>query len=311
MRARPLRLLVVGILGCGGAVMVSRGGEPSATGASPVHAAELSVSRDVRDLNDEADVADVCDALEPELEVHPPEPLPASASAARFLYPQTPPKPGEACHAVLRALQIDYTTGAPKMHPGVVDPVRITSPLHGVAFRHSGQVGSDSLVVDCRFALRLARAVDLMKERAVIEFQHFGSYNYRCIHPSDSADPDCVLSRHATGMAIDLAAFTIRGVTEIGETEKTFRVRYDFVERAEKDTTATCKLPRATEGDRFLKELACALWEQRAVDVVLTPNHRAEHRDHLHLEVEDGALPNQGMDPASIKPRPSAKISLR
>src|SRR5260370_23976705 len=107
MPAGPFRLMVVSMLGCGGAVMISRGAEQGATGASPVQAAELSVASgsatEVADETDETDGADVIDPLEPELEVHPLEPLPRAEAVPRWVYPQTPPKPGDACHAALRA----------------------------------------------------------------------------------------------------------------------------------------------------------------------------------------------------------------
>jgi hypothetical protein len=197
-------------------------------------------------------------------------------------YPSEPPPPGARCHEVLDALGVAYRV-AP-MEPGIVDPILVSSPLRGVRFRYVHSHRAEPLVLDCRFTIGLARAMDVLRAHGVDEFQHVGAYNYRCIGPG--TPPDCRLSQHAIGMALDFVGFTIG--------ERTHSVLREFRVKAHLDATPTCALPRVAEGDALIKDVVCAWWDVGAFRVLLTPNYNEAHHDHVHVDLAEGTAPGPG-----------------
>jgi len=234
----------------------------------------------------------------PKPESPPEEPVPETKHFADA-YPATPPSPGAKCHEVLDALGVTYKV-APAAVPGIVDPVLVRSPLRGVRFRYVNARRSDPLMIDCRFAIHVARAMDVLLARGVEEFQHVGTYVYRCFGPGEP--PDCHLSQHAMGMALDFVAFTVG--------ERTYRVANDFVVKRAGDPLPTCDAPRKGPGDALLKDIVCTWWDSHAFRVLLTPNYNEAHRTHIHVDMAEGSAPGpsftlegltDGVDPAGRK----------
>lgn len=182
------------------------------------------------------------------------------------------------CHAALAMYQLDYTVGPARM--GVVDPVTVTPPINGIAYRGVGAANPrTSLYGDCTLMLSLAKATPFYRARGVVEVTDYGIYNYRCI---GGGTPPCQngISQHAYATAIDLAAFT----TSDGETAV---VNDDWV--IDPNSEETCEAPTEPGKDAFLHELICALKTAEIWNIVLTPNYNAAHRDHFHVDLSPGS----------------------
>lgn len=153
---------------------------------------------------------------------------------------------------------------------GLRDGVRVERGASGIAY-----VGG--LHVAVSFGVRLKRLEEVIQDRALAvlgqrigRVEHFGAYACRAIrHLPETA------SQHASGNAIDLAAF----ITERG-------ARVSLAEHFRK-APRTAATPQA----RFLRELVEAL-RQRPDDfpVVLSPEFDDQHQDHLHIEGPRTAL---------------------
>ena len=130
--------------------------------------------------------------------------------------------------------------------------------------RTASEVGTP-FSLTCRAAISLALweehavapAAERLLDSPVRRIEHFGSYACRNVY----GRPDATRSRHATAEAFDVAGFVLADGRRI-------RVLGSWNE----DTAAA----------RFLHEVrdgAC-----RFFDGVLSPDHNAAHRDHLHLD---------------------------
>ncbi len=179
---------------------------------------------------------------------------------------------GASCHALLDRLAIRYTVSGPTM--GIVDPLRVTTPINGVTFRYASYTAAVSpMLMDCRLAVALYHLTRELRARwDVTDVVHLGVYNYRVIAGSTT------LSQHSYATAIDIANLRTSNGT-------THSVQSDFVANGR----PTCP-PRATNArDRLLKEVACWMHESRVFHIVLTPNYNADHRDHFHVDLTPGS----------------------
>jgi hypothetical protein len=130
--------------------------------------------------------------------------------------------------------------------------------------RTTSEVGQP-FSLTCRTAVSLAlwekHAVTPAAERhfasPVQRIEHFGSYACRNVY----GRPDATRSRHATAEAFDVAGFVLADGRRV-------RVLGDWNE----DSAAARFLHDVRDG-------AC-----RFFDGVLSPDHNAAHRDHLHLD---------------------------
>ena len=188
----------------------------------------------------------------------------------------TPPV-STGCHAMLDALGLHWTVGPAAM--GVADPVTVQPLIAGVTYRYETSATATPLLMDCSLAPRLAELSRLVATYGVVEIEHIGIYNYRCIGGGDPAT-GCTISQHAYARAIDLHAFRL-------SSGAVYNVTTDFVITHHGDT---CPIASSSTADRVLKEIACALVAQRIFQIVLTPNYNTAHRDHFHCDLTAGSM---------------------
>jgi hypothetical protein len=182
------------------------------------------------------------------------------------------------CHAMLDALGLDWAIAAPEH--GIADPVRVQPVIHGVTYRYETSTTPTAMLMDCQLAPRLARLSDLVSTYGIVEIEHIGIYNYRCIGGGNPDTDGCTPSMHARAMAIDLHAFIFADRSE-------YNVETDFVITRTHDS---CPMVSSSEADRVLKELACTMVADRIFQIVLTPNYNADHRNHFHVDLTEGSM---------------------
>ena len=177
------------------------------------------------------------------------------------------------CSDWLTLYGLDWQASAPRR--GVEEPVSVAMPLNGVSYRYLyGDDPRQTMFMDCRLALSLARAAAHLRARDVIQVLDVGVYNYRCIRNGDP--PNCKLSQHAHAKAIDIAGF----VTGDGEV---YSVEGDWVIN---DTNiSTCAAVPDNPRDAWLRKLICELKTNNVWNIILTPNYDEAHRDHFHVDL--------------------------
>lgn len=182
------------------------------------------------------------------------------------------------CHAMLDALGLDWTVAAPER--GIADPVRVQPVIGGVTYRYETSTTPTAMLMDCALAPRLVQLSALVSEYGIVEIEHIGIYNYRCIGGGNPDTDGCTPSIHAFAQAIDLHAFHLADGT-------VYDVTTDFVITVRNDS---CPIASSSEADRVLKAIACRLVDERIFNIVLTPNYNADHRDHFHCDLTEGAM---------------------
>jgi hypothetical protein len=162
---------------------------------------------------------------------------------------------------------------------GVLEPVRLDGPLHGVTFRTalpSAQRGASPLeIVDCRLVLALDDFAEQLARHEVVLVVHFSMYR----PPSARWPRERVASRHPGGLAIDASSFVKRDGSKL-EVERDFHGRIGLPPcgpgRGPNPAT-----PEALE----LRQIVCDAASARLFNVTLTPDYNWAHRNHFHLEV--------------------------
>lgn len=181
------------------------------------------------------------------------------------------------CHAWLDLYKLDYVTGP--ANQGIADPITVTLPLNGVAYRYSGNTTDrKTLMGDCTLMKSLAQAAPIFRAHDITRIIDIGIYNYRCIDQSLSP-PNCSMSQHAYAKAIDLA-----------ELVTSADVHYSVLKDWVIDTGGmTCTAATENEKDAFLHTIICELKAADVWNIVLTPNYNADHRNHFHVDLTEGS----------------------
>ena len=181
----------------------------------------------------------------------------------------------EHCEAELtrRAIEFGEATIA-----GVLEPVRLRGPLHGVAIHADGRSVHD--VLDCRLALALDDFAELVAQSDVTEIDYTGAYRSKrelgCTAKYDGL-------QHCGALAIDVTAFKRSDGT-------TLQIQRDFHGQIGLDTCVDGVGPvKATHDADLLWSFACGAAERALFNVILTPNWNADHRNHFHLEITPDA----------------------
>ncbi|AGP36805.1 extensin family protein [Sorangium cellulosum] len=228
----------------------------------------------------------------------------------------------DACDRELKRRRIPHAVAA-RGAPLVDRPVRITGPLHGVAFRGDGVAKPRSTsvfdIADCRLVLALDDLAAFLATRGIAEVVHVSMHRPApagtaapkpkkaqkapakrpagrktpkgaakaakkgAVAPKPPAPAPARPSQHALGLAIDVAAFV-----------KTHGARLDV----KTDWHGAIGAPPCGPGSEpkepsphaiELREIICAVHTSGLFNVVLTPNANEAHADHFHFDIKRDA----------------------
>lgn len=163
---------------------------------------------------------------------------------------------GKRCLALLDQLGVSHRSLGPRA--GMDTPVQITGAIAGVRYTHDGQ---SSMICDCRLALALEWSAPVFASFHVSEIEHYGAYSNRRTRLGRP-------SLHARGLALDAARFKFARSTE--------SVAKDYA----RGLGAGC-----WSGAPELNQLVCQLRGLGLFRELITPDHDADHRDHVHLAI--------------------------
>lgn len=186
---------------------------------------------------------------------------------------------GADCEAELVTRGISF---ASEPSPGVLAPVRLTAPLHGVTFRTNLSETARAVtrweIADCRLILALDDFAAILEGHDIVEVRHYSMYR-----PPSKRWPDGkIAGQHAGALALDAAIFIDRDGNKID-------VDDDWHGRIGAKTCGPDARPRRkTPASLKLRELLCETAGKRLFNVILTPNHNRGHKNHFHLEVTAG-----------------------
>jgi hypothetical protein len=165
---------------------------------------------------------------------------------------------------------------------GVLAPVRLSGPLHGVTFRTGLPAAQRATtpweIIDCRLALSLDDFAAQLATHDVVEVVHYSMYR----PPSAKWPEQKLASRHPGGLAIDAASFVKKDGT-------TLQVERDFHGHIGAPTCGRGAGPSPTSpAASELRRILCDAADARLFNVMLTPDYNWPHRNHFHLEVTAG-----------------------
>jgi hypothetical protein len=179
------------------------------------------------------------------------------------------------CESELRHRGVSFVTVASAR--GVLAPIRLTGPLHGVTF-HSALPASQRAttpyeIVDCRLALALDDFSAILARHDVVEVIHFSMYRPPNAHVTTLAH------QHDGALAIDAGWFKRKDGS-------TLEVERDFHGHIGASTCGPGTGPwPATPEANALRAIACEAAAAHLFNVELTPDYNWQHRNHFHLEV--------------------------
>lgn len=156
----------------------------------------------------------------------------------------------------------EHPEGHPELTCVIAEPIYLRSPLHGVSVRLAGDPAPRHFRTSCQLALQLDELAGILAAEGIVEVVHAGSHNCRLVAGST------VLSPHASALAFDLVQLKTRSgelLSVLGDWDG------------------------PSEASRWLHWLTEELYDRRVFNVIITPDHDAGHRDHLHLDLTPGA----------------------
>ncbi|MDB4953350.1 MAG: hypothetical protein JWO36_919 [Myxococcales bacterium] len=187
----------------------------------------------------------------------------------------------DACEAELTTRKIAFTP-EPSPVPGVLAPVRIEGPLHGVEFRgdlaEKARAESPYEIADCRLVLSLDDFAEILTTHGIVEVRHYSMYR----PPAKDWPADKLGTRHNGALALDAGRF-IDKAGKVLDVTKDFNGAIDAKTCGE-GATPNPVTPEATE----LRAILCEAVDRRLFNVVLTPNYNKPHKNHFHLEITAG-----------------------
>jgi hypothetical protein len=177
--------------------------------------------------------------------------------------------------------------------PLVRTPLLLEGPIEGVEIvsRWPRKARPVNAVMDCRLVVALVAVAREAKRGGFSRVLFYSTY--RPLEPppekceEGKAGAACRKakrryertlagpSQHRRALAIDIHAFARPDGSMV-------EVLEDYERH---DDQPPCADEPRTEVGRFLKELACALHEQKAFSVVLTPNANKAHHNHFHFDI--------------------------
>jgi hypothetical protein len=164
---------------------------------------------------------------------------------------------------------------------GVMAPVRLTGPLHGVTFRTNQpakrRATSPWEIGDCRLILAVDDFAAILATHDVVEVIHYSMYRNKLKSAEDEWG-----RRHPGGLALDAAKFVKKDGT-------TLVVDQHFNGAIDDKTCGDGAVPHPETPEALeLRVIVCAAATQHLFNVILTPNYNQAHHNHFHLEVTAG-----------------------
>jgi len=161
---------------------------------------------------------------------------------------------------------------------GVLAPIRLTGPIHGVAFHSALSASQRGIspyeILDCRLALALDDFAKILEQHGVREVVHLSMYR----PPPKGWSVGRIGGQHGGGLAIDAAEFKKEDGT-------TLDVDRDFAGRIGDHTCGPTAVQPPTVPSAELRSIVCEAAEQHLFHVELTPDYNQRHKNHFHLEV--------------------------
>jgi len=195
--------------------------------------------------------------------------LPADAPAMR--YANLSPL---ACRAELKKRELPVARDR-RPTPGVATGVRFTGPVHDVTFISPGRASLFG-VMDCRLALALADAAELLSQRGVVRLRIDNTYRRGARLPIRHHGR----SQHAYGLAADITAFVLADGRDL-------QVERDWDGQIGDPVCGpTATLEEPTESAIALRDIACELGRRGLFHTMLTPNYNAAHHNHFHFDIK-------------------------
>lgn len=161
---------------------------------------------------------------------------------------------GQRCLELLTQLGIEHRRLSPRGR--VKTPVEILGDIGGVSYMSQGR---ESLVCDCRLALALHWSAPLLSAWHVSKVEHFGAYANRTTRAGRP-------SLHAMGLALDAAAFEFANA------------RQSVAEDYARGVGCWADAPA-------VNRVVCELRSLGLFRELITPDHDADHDDHVHLAI--------------------------
>jgi hypothetical protein len=183
------------------------------------------------------------------------------------------------CEAELKQRGIGFVREPAR---GVLAPVRLTGPLHGVLFRtdlaDAARATSPWELADCRLVLSLDDLAGILKQHDVVEVRHYSIYR----PPPKGWPDDRRGTRHNGGLALDAARF-------VGKDGSVLDVDKHFHGAIGAKTCGAGAGPYPATAEAVkLRAILCEAVDARLFNVVLTPNYNRPHKNHFHLELTEG-----------------------
>jgi hypothetical protein len=163
---------------------------------------------------------------------------------------------------------------------GVLAPVRLMGPLHGISFRsglpEKQRKTSIFEIFDCRLVLALDDLAVLLARKGIVEVIHMSAYR----PPAAKHWREGQLgTRHTGALALDAGVFVKKDGSKLS-VEKDYHGAIGQKPCGENSGPSPAT-PQAVE----LRRLTCDLIAANLFQVVLTPGFNAAHFNHFHIEV--------------------------
>jgi hypothetical protein len=182
------------------------------------------------------------------------------------------------CEAELVRRQVPFVSVAQPTR-GVLAPVRLTGPLHGVAYHstlpQAQRASSPYEILDCRLVLALDDFSTILAKYDVVEVVHFSVYR----PPSAAFNATLLGHQHDGALAIDAGWFKRKDGTVL-------QVERDFHGHIGAPTCGAGTGPSpVTPEATALRGIVCEATDAHLFNIALTPDYNWQHRNHFHLEV--------------------------
>ncbi|MBU1240272.1 extensin family protein [Myxococcota bacterium] len=173
---------------------------------------------------------------------------------------------GPHCHVVLKQLGIPFTPGPFKR--GMKTPVSLPGKMIGGIFYRWAWGSKKALIFDCPMVVALYFAAPIFMKYGFDEILYTSTYRYTRVSGTRR------LSRHASGMAIDIKALR-------GPHGRVAVVERDWMRIA--GTAKDCVGPLPKGIPRTMREMICEFETWPIFRRILTPDYDHGHRDHFHV----------------------------